>query len=131
MNEQLTQRVVNDLGRHRSRNEIVRMVCEEGSLEWPRAEAFVKQIETDHAHTIARKQSPLLIFLCVCSVLMGIALLYLGVDYIWGYFRGEAMQQLLNARTGIYRIGGGLTGIGMIVGGLVGLYNTFERFFES
>ena len=131
MSEDLTQRIVNDLSRHRSRNEIVRMVCEEGGLDWPQAEQFVQRVETEQAHTIARKQSPLLIFLSIGSVLMGIVLLYLGADYLMGFFRGHALEEILNFRTGLYRLAGALTGIGMIVGGFIGLYNTFSRYFET
>ena len=131
MNEQLTQRIVSDLAKQRSRNEIIRMVCEQEGMDWPQAEKFVQQVETEQAHTIARKQSPLMIFLSVGSVLVGMALLYLGLDYVMGYFRGQALEELLNFRTGLARIAGGVTGIGMIVGGLIGLYKTFIRYFET
>ena len=131
MNEELTRQIVNDLSRQRSRNEIIRMICEQAGMDWPQAEKFVQQVEIEQAHSIARKQSPLLIALSIGSVLIGAALLYLGVDYVLGYFRGQALDELLNLRSGLYRIAGGITGLGMIVGGLIGLYNTFLRYFET
>lgn len=131
MSEDLQDMVVQQLVRQHSRNEIIRMVCERGSMNWPQAEKFVEQVEAERAHTIARRQSPLLILLSVGSVLVGAALLYLGADYILGIFRGQVLEELLGVRYGIYRMAGAVTGIGMIVGGLIGLYNTFLRYFET
>lgn len=131
MDEELTRRIVAELARQHNRNDIIRMVCEHAGLEWPQAEQVVKQVEAEQAHTIARKQSPLLIFLSIGSILIGIALLYLGFDYVMGFFRGQALEELLSVRTGLYRIGGAVTGLGMIVGGFIGLYNTLLRYFET
>ena len=131
MNEELTRRIVNELARQHNRNDIIQMVCEGSSMNWGEAEQFVKNVESEHAHAIVRKQSPLMIILSIGSVLMGIILVYLAADYLMGYFRGQAVEQLLSARTGLYRMAAGLTGIGMIVGGAIGLYDAVFRFFQT
>jgi len=131
MNDELTRQIMDGLVKHRSRNEIIRAVCEQEGVDWPRAEQLVRQVETEQAHAIARKQSPLMIFLSAGSLVIGLILVYLAVDYVMGYFRGQAVEELLNVRSGLSRIGGGAVGIGMIVGGLIGLYNTVARYFET
>lgn len=131
MNEELTQRVVNDIARHRSRNEIIRAICEETSMNWPEAEQFVKKIEMEHAHAIAGKQSPLMVFLSVGSLLIGLALLAYGAEFFMAFFSGSPLSAILSIRSAYLRLAGSLTGLGMVIGGLIGLYNTFARYFET
>ena len=131
MNEDLTQRIVNDLARHRSRNEIIRAVCEESSMNWPEAEQFVQRVEAEHAHAIARKQSPLMIFLSIGSVLVGAALLAYGAEFFITFFSGSPLSAILSLQSAYLRLAGSLTGLGMVVGGLIGMYNTLVHYFET
>lgn len=131
MNEDLTQRIVNDLARHRSRNEIIRAVCEESSMNWPEAERYVQRVEAEHAHSIARKQSPLMIFLSIGSLLIGFALLAYGAEFFMAFFSGSPLSAILSLRSAYLRLAGSLTGLGMVIGGLIGLYNTLTRYFET
>ncbi len=131
MDEQLKQNVINDLSKQRSRNEIIRMVCEQGGANWREAEELVKQVEAEHAHTIARKQSPLMIFLSIGTLLIGAAMLAYSAEFFMAFFQGQALDMILSARSAYYRLAGALTGTGMVVGGLIGLYNTMLRYFET
>ncbi len=132
MDEQvLTQRVVSDLSKHRSRNEIIRMLCEEGGMNWPEAEQFVKKVEADNAHTIARKQGPLMLFLSIGSLLVGAALLAYGAEFFMALFQGDALSIVLSARSAYLRLAGSVTGLGMVIGGFIGLYDAFTRYFET
>ncbi len=131
MDEQLKQQVINQLSRHRSRNEIIRMVCEQSSVNWPEAEQLVKDLETEQAHTIARKQSPLMIFLSIGSLLIGAAMLAVSAEFFIAFFQGEPLAMILSLRSGYLRMISGLTGAGMVIGGLIGLYNTMASFFET
>ncbi len=132
MNEQLlTQRVVNDLSKHRSRNEIVRMLCEECAMNWTEAEQFVKKVEAENAHTIARKQGPLMLFLSIGSLLVGAALLAYGAEFFMALFQGNALSIVLSARSAYIRLAGSVTGLGMVIGGFIGLYDAFTRYFET
>jgi hypothetical protein len=131
MNEELSNRIVSDLAKQRNRNEIIRGICEQEGLNWADAEKLVAQVEQQNAHAIARRQSPLLIFLSVSTVLIGIVLLLFGVDYVMPFFQGHALEQLLSLQTGYYQLAGGLTGVVMIVGGVIGLWKTLLQVFET
>lgn len=131
MNEELTRQIVAELARHHNRNDIIQMVCEKAGLDWPQAEQWVKQVETDQAHTIARKQGPLLIFLSVGTLLIGAAMLAYSAEFFLAFFQGQPLDMLLSLRSGYYRLTGALTGAGMIVGGLIGIYRTFLRYVET
>lgn len=124
MDEQLAQRVVNDLAKHRSRNEIIRSVCEEGGLNWTEAEKLVQQVEQEHGRAIARRQGPLMIFLSIGTLLIGIALLIYGLEFFMAFFQGDTLEQALSLRSAYLRLIGGLTGLGMTAGGLIGLWKT-------
>ncbi len=131
MDEQLTRKVVEELSKHHSSNEIVRMVCEETGVNWSEAEHMVKQVVTEHARTIVRRQSPLLIFLSIGSLVIGAAMLAYSAEFFMAFFQGQPLDMILSARMGYYRIVGALTGTGMVIGGLLGLYNTFAKYFET
>lgn len=131
MDDKLTQRVVNDLAKHRSRNEIIRMLCEDGGMNWREAEGFVAKVESEQAHTIARKQGPLMIFLSIGSLLIGAVLLAYGAEFFMALLQGDALSVVLSARSAYLRLAGSLTGLGMIIGGLIGLYDAFKRYFET
>lgn len=131
MDEQLTQKVVAQLSKQRSRNEIIRMVCEESGVNWSEAEQLVKEVEAQHAHAIARRQSPLMIFLSIGSLLIGAAMLAYSAEFFMALFHEQALEMILSARSGYLRLIGALTGTGMVVGGLIGLYDTLVAFFET
>src|SRR5689334_23004634 len=111
MDEQLSAMIVRDLAKHRSRNEIVRAICEQEGINWADAERLVAEVELQNAHTIARQQSPLMIFLSVGTLLIGLMLLLYGLNYVMGFFQRDALEQLLSLRTGYYRLAGALTGL--------------------
>ncbi len=129
--DELTQSIIRDLVKQRSRNDIIQRVCERAGLNWPQAEQLVRRVEADHAHAIARGQSPLLILLSIGSILIGLALLYLAIDYLVGFVNAQLLEELLSVRSAWYRLAGGVTGLGMVVGGLIGLWRTTSRYFET
>lgn len=131
MDEQLTQRIVNDLVKHRSRNEIIRTICEEAGLNWSEAENLMQHAEQDHRRTIARRQGPLLIFLSVGSLLIGLLLIFYSMEFFIAFFQGDRLQQVLSLRSGYLRLVGGVTGLGMIIGGLIGIWKTMAGYFET
>ncbi len=130
MDEQLAQRVVNDLAKHRSRNEIIRSVCEQSGMNWPEAEKQVQQVEQEHRGTIARRQSPLMLFLSAGMILIGIGLLVYGAEFFMGFLAGDTLEQVLSLRTAYLRAAGGVTGLGMVVGGFIGLWRTGASLLE-
>lgn len=131
MNEELADLIVKDLVRHRSRNEIIRSVCEQTGLNWPEAERLVKQVEAQRGHTIARRQSPFLILLSIGTLLIGILLVFYSIQFFIGFLQAGTFEQILSLRSGYYQIAGALTGLGMIVGGLIGMWRTLLPLFEE
>ncbi len=100
-------------------------------MNWPEAAEFVRNVEAEHAHAIARKQSPLMIFLSIGSVLIGAALLAYGAEFFMAFFSGDALSAILSVRSAYLRLAGSLTGLGMVIGGLIGLYDALKRYFET
>ncbi len=131
MNEELTQLIIHDLGKHRSRNEIVRTVAEQGELDWRQAEKLVQQVEQEHRHTIARRQGPFLIFLSVGTLIIGILLLFYSAEFFIAFFQGDTLEKILSLRSGYYRLAGAVTGVGMVIGGLIGVWKTVVPLFDE
>jgi hypothetical protein len=124
MDTELTQQIVNDLAKHRSRNEIIRSICEQEGLNWTEAEKLIQQVEQEHSRTIARRQGPLLIFFSVATLIIGVMMLLYSVEFFVAFFQGDTLEKILSVRSGYYRIVGAVTGLGMTVGGLLGFWKT-------
>ncbi len=131
MDEQLVQRIVRDLGKHRSRNELIREVCEQSGMNWPEAEKMVQQIEAEHGRSIARRQSPLMIFLSLGTILIGAALLLYGLEFFMAFFQGSTLDQVLSLRSAYLRLIGGFTGLGMLVGGFIGFWKSVSPLLQE
>ena len=76
----LTESVVRDLARHRSRNDIVLTICHTTGMDWKQAEAFVQQVERGNRQRIAGRQAPLLLILAGVSVVGGFSTVLAMVD---------------------------------------------------
>ena len=121
MNEELTKLIIKRLGKHHDRNEIIRAVCEEGTLNWSEAEKLVDQVAAEHASTIATRQLPFLVFVSAGTFILGIGLLFYNSQFFLGFFQKGIVEQLLSVQGGYYRLIGLITGLGMVAGGLTGL----------
>src|SRR5215211_3747100 len=75
MNEEFTSLIIKELAKHHDRNVITRKLCEQGGLTWKEAERLITLVEAQHKHTIAKRQSPLLLFLSIGTLVLGIGLL--------------------------------------------------------
>ena len=131
MDEELVQRIVKDLAKHRSRNEIIREACEQSGMNWPEAERLVEQVAQEHRRTIARRQGPLMIAISIGTLLIGAALLLQGLDFFMGFFQGNTLEQILSLRSAYLRLIGGVTGLAMLAGGLIGFWKTVTPLFEE
>ena len=61
MNQQeATDFVIRELGKHRQRNDIIQKLCEDVGMNWSQAEKFMRQVEAENKSAIALKQSPLI-----------------------------------------------------------------------
>lgn len=80
MNEQaLTHLVIKELSKHKSREQVVRTLCEQRILAWTEAEAFVIRVERSHRRQIASGKSPFVLGLAVMGIVGGIALVIFAI----------------------------------------------------
>lgn len=131
MNEELTAFIVKELGKHRDRKDIIQRVCERGGLNWKEAEQLIVLIETKHKRTIAVRQTPLLLFISIGTLLLGLGLLAFNMRVLAAFFQKDLLGQILSLQSSYYRILGLITGLGMTVGGLIGLWRAFGAIFPE
>jgi hypothetical protein len=131
MNEELTTFIIKELGKQRSRQDVIQKVCERGGLHWKDAERLIALVETQHKRTIAKRQSPLLLFLSIGTLLIGLGLLAFNMQILLAFFQRDVLGQILSLQSSYYRIIGLVTGLGMTVGGMVGLWKAFGAIFPE
>ncbi len=69
---ELTESVVRDLSRRRSRNDLILSVCQASGMDWVEAERFIRQVEANQGPMIARRQRPLLVSLALAGIVGGL-----------------------------------------------------------
>ena len=121
MNEELANLIINKLGKHHDRNDIIGVVCERSTLSWTEAAKLIEQVEAEHGSRIAVRQRPLVIFVSAGTLILGIGLLFYNSQFFMGFFQRGIFEQLISLQGGYYRVIGLITGLGMAVGGLLGL----------
>ena len=131
MNEELTAFIIKELSNHHDRKDIIRKVCERGGLNWKQAEQLIVLIEAKHIRTITVRQAPGLLFLSIGTLLLGIGLLAFNLQILLAFFQKDVLEQILSLQSGSYRVIGLVTGVGMTVGGLVGLWKSFGTIFPE
>lgn len=131
MNDELTALIIKELGKQRSRQDIIQRVCERGGLHWKDAERLIALVESQHKRTIATRQTPLLLFLSIGTLLIGIGLLAFNMQILSAFFQKDVLEQVLSLQGSYYRIIGLVTGLGMTVGGMVGLWKAFGAIFPD
>lgn len=131
MNEELTTFIIKELGKHHDRKDIVRKLCEQSQLDWKEAEQLIALVESQHQRTIATRQTPLLLFLSIGTLLIGIGLLGFNMQILLAFFQKDLFAQVLYLQSGYYRVAGLITGLGMTVGGIVGLWRAFGAIFPD
>jgi hypothetical protein len=131
MNEELTAFIVKELSRHRDRKDITHKVCERGGLNWKQAEQLITLVEAKHRRTVTVRQAPMLLFLSIGILLLGIGLLAFNLQILLTFFQKDVLQQILSVQSSAYRVIGLVTGLGMSIGGLIGLWKSFETIFPE
>jgi hypothetical protein len=131
MNEELTTFIIKELGKQRSRQDVIQKVCERGGLQWKDAERLIALVEAQHRRTITTRQSPLLLFLSIGTLLIGIGLLAFNMQILLAFFQRDVIGQILSLQSSSYQIIGLVTGLGMTLGGMVGLWKAFGAIFPE
>jgi hypothetical protein len=129
--EELTTMIVQELSKHRDRQEIVRKVCEQTTLSWTDAEKFISEVEAKNRRKIAVRQGPLLMFLSIGSLILGLGLLVYNMEILVAIFNADLIQQILSFQSGYYRLAGLVTGLAMTIGGFYGIWTTLASFFPA
>jgi len=123
-NEELTNMIIKELGKLRDPKEITRKVCEQSTMNWNDAQRLVDEVAVQNKRKIAAKQSPMLIFLSIGILLLGIGLLIISAQFIFNVFQSDTMGQVLSIRRGYYALAEFVTGLGMTIGGFYGAWKT-------
>lgn len=131
MNEEITAFIIKELSKHHDRKDVTRKVCERGGLNWKQAEQLIILIEAKYRRTITVQQAPMLLFLSIGILLLGIGLLAFNLQILLAFFQKDVLQQVLSLQSSAYRIVGLITGFGMSIGGLIGLWKSFETIFPE
>jgi len=129
MNQQeATDFVIRELGKHRQRNDIIQKLCEEGGMNWGDAEKFMRRVEVENKSAITLKQSPLITVIGMGTIILGLALtLWVTIASLQGYiifFLSFPVPYLGNI---FYFI----IGLAMILGGMWGMWDTIIRIWNS
>ncbi len=130
-NEELTNLIINELGKHRDRQEIVRKICEASTLNWDQAEKLIAEVEAQNKRKIAAHQGPFLIFVSVGTLVLGLGLLAYNMDLLVAIFHRDLLGEILGLRSSYYRLAGLITGLGMTVGGFYGVWTVLASFFPD
>jgi hypothetical protein len=129
MNQQeATEFVIRELGKHHQKNDIIQKLCEATSMNWTEAEKFMFQVRAQHGGQIARNQSPLITTMSIGFVIAGFALsifiLYETLNGLIIFFLRLPIPYLGN-------ITYFLLGVGMIAGGMRGMWDTIVQMWNG
>ena len=131
MNEELTALIIKELKKHRDRTHITQKVCERGGLNWKQAEQLIVLVQAKHKRSLRIPQTPWLLFLSIPILILGIGLLAFNLQVLLAFFQQDILGQVFGLQSGSYRLIGILTGFGMTVAGLVGLWKSFDTIFPE
>jgi len=131
MNEELTTLIIKELGKQRSRHDIIQRVCERGGLNWKDAERLIKLVEAQHKRTIATPQTSRLLFLSIGTLLIGIGLLAFNMQVLLAFFQKDILGQMTSLQGSNYQLNGFVIGLVMTLGGMVGLWKAYGVIFPE
>ena len=133
--EKATEFVIRELGKHHNRNEIITALCEQMGLNWQEAGKLVQEIESQHGRAIAARQSPIVIVLGIGLLIVGIGLTCYESMFFMNFFQSRhdvlSVDNALEIRSVYYQAGSLLTGISMIIGGIVGSWEVISKLLKG
>ncbi len=118
--EEITAYIIKELAKHRNPKDIVLTLCEKTKMSWSDAEKLVRQVQSVHGREIAARKSPLLIIFSIGLLFIGLAAIAFGILTIDHDGSGNRLS------TRMIFLGGG-----MILGGIIGLWNTIASLFKD
>jgi hypothetical protein len=131
MDQELSAFIIRELKKHRRRTDIVRKVCERSGLCWRDAERITLLIEAHHRRNQSRPRTPWLLFLSIGILFLGIGLVAVNLQVLLEFLHQEMPAQIASLQGGSYHLIGFLTGAGLTVGGMIGLWKSFDMIFPE
>ncbi|MCP4360634.1 MAG: hypothetical protein GY796_21715 [Chloroflexi bacterium] len=116
--QEVTNYVIRELSKRRSRNDIIKTVCEMTGVQWDEAENFVTQVELQHSGKIHHHQNTVLLFVGIAVIIAGIATM---VTISIATFNGLIILFLLIPIPYLGNLAIFGMGFLMAVGGIIGL----------
>lgn len=133
--EKATAYIIKELGKHHTRNEIITALCEQMGLNWREAGQLIQEVESQHGRTIAARQSPLIIIFAIGLLIMGIGLTINNTLFFMDFFQSKnyvlSVDNALEIRTAYYQAGSLLVGISLIIGGVLGSWQTISKLLKE
>ena len=126
----MVQFVISELGQRRSRDNLVRMLCEQHGWPWKQTERFVRHVEIKHHDKIIARQSPLVIALGVGSVVVGAAMAIYTAIVLIGWISNLEGTDPAIVENMIYYAFGFVAGLAILVGGVAGIWRTVSLMQE-
>jgi hypothetical protein len=117
------------LGKPVDRKEIICRVAKKGGLNWREAERLVILIEARYYRTGATRRTPLLLFLSIGALFLGIGLLAYNLEFLLAFFQKDVLVQSLSLK-GNHSLEL-LGGFGITLGGMLGLWRALGYIFPG
>ena len=118
--EEITAYIVKELVIHHNPKDIALTLCEKTKMPWSDAEKLVRHVQSTHGQEIAVRQSPLLIIFSVGLLVVGLGSIVFGISIIDHDGSGNRLSTRMV-----------FIGIGMILGGIIGLWNTIASLLKG
>ena len=131
MNEELTTFIIKELGKPRDRKAIIRNVCQRSGLNWKAAEQYVTLIEVQHRRKLASRPTPMLLFLSIVILLVGIGLLGFNMQVLIAFIQQNMPGQVANMQSNDFHWTALLTGVAMTFTGMIGLWKAYGILFSE
>ena len=120
---EMIEYVINQLSRHRKRNDIVTDICERTGLEWSQVQTYVAQVEVDQRRNINARKNRLLIPMSIVIIIFGFILAITNGNYVIRMFTGyDALMIAVSAREIFLSVAAFGFGLVLIAGGIIGIY---------
>ena len=74
-NEERTEFIIHHLSEGDDPNDVIYQICQKDNIQWPEAEAMVKNVQIEKGDIIIKKQFPLLFAIALVIFLGGLALI--------------------------------------------------------
>lgn len=131
MNEDLSTYIIKELGKPRARKAIIRDVCRRSGLNWRAAEQYVALVEAHYRRKMASRRTPILLFLSILVLLVGIGLLGFNVQALIAVIQQNLPRQVVSLQSNDFHWTALLAGLGMTVGGMIGLWKAYGIIFSE